>query len=141
MTAVALVAKEMKPCFSDPGHCEVYSGKAGEDLTRGQVVYIHTDGTWLLADAGVAAEDEPQGVVVYHDAPSGQQASILVRGPVEGFTVDGLNAGVLVFLANGTPGGIDTAVDADVPVARVWPLPDTTKVLYFCFRPCAVVVS
>lgn len=141
MSAVELVAGEIKPCFPDPGHCEVYSGKAGEALTRGQVVYIHTDGTWLLADSGVAAEDEPQGVVVYHDAPSGQQASILVRGPCEGFTVSGLNAGVLVYLANGTPGGIDTAVDADVPVARVWPLANLTKVLYFCFRPCAAITS
>lgn len=112
MTAVALVAAKIAPVFTDPGHCEIYNGELGEAVTAGQVLMIHTDGTWKLADADASLLDEPQGLALEKGA-IGQTISILRRGPVYGFTVAGLNAGTLVSLST-TPGGVDTTGDEKI---------------------------
>lgn len=136
MGNVALVAGKIAPVFTDPGHCEIYDVEIGEAVTAGQVLCWDTDGQMILADGDDNALDEPQAVALQAGS-AGQVISVLHRGCVYGFTVAGINTGVLVTLTD-TAGVIETA-GAGECCGRVWCLAGgetTDRVILFDFNGC-----
>jgi len=132
MAEIALTTKLIKPCFSDPGHCEIYSQTAAECITKGEALYILAAGTVGVADGNDNDKDEAQFVALTAAAGVGDEISCLRRGPVAGFTVAAVDCGKVIHLSE-TPG--DFQVDAgDEPVGRVIYLPDHGRVIYFNFQ-------
>ena len=130
MAELALTAAKIAPVFTDPGHCECYMVKVGEAVTAGEALYWHTDGTMLIADGNVDAEDEAQAVALQAGI-AGDVISVLRRGCVYGFTVAAVNVGTVIHLSD-TPGDFQHGA-GDEPVGRVWALADGTRVVYFDF--------
>ena len=131
MGALTLTAAKIAPCYTDPGHCEIYQVKLGETVTAGQALYWHTDGTVLIADADDNDKDEAQFVAL-QGGVAGGIISALRRGPVYGFDLSAGHTGAVVSLFT-TAGTFELSSAQDEYVGRVWALPDTTKVIYFDF--------
>jgi len=130
MAEVALVAAKIAPCFTDPGHCEIYQVELGEAVTAGEALYWHTDGTMLIADGNDNDKDEAQAVALQTGA-DGEVISVLRRGCVYGFTVAAVNVGTVIHLSD-TAGDFQQGA-GDEAVGRVWALADGTRVIYFDF--------
>lgn len=128
MGDIALVAGEIG--MVQPRLCETYNVEAGEDITKGQIVCWDTDGQVIVADGNQAARDEPVGVAL-RAGKAGETISILVKGLVEGFTVSGLNTGVILTLSD-TIGAVEDA-GAGEHCGRVWATAggETTDYLVF----------
>lgn len=83
---------------TDAGHA------AGETLTAGQAVYLHTDNKYYLAqaDSGTAADRKCHGITL-NGAASGQPVSVQTSGVINpGGTV---TVGT-IYVTSGTAGGI-----------------------------------
>ena len=107
MAVIAVVAAEVRPIRTDPGHSEIYQVKLTEAVTAGQVLCWAAAGTMSLADGDDNALDEPQAVAL-QSGNAGQVISVLQRGRVEGFTVSATAVGTLITLTN-NPGEVEGA--------------------------------
>lgn len=100
-----------------PAHGSIVNPyEAGEALSNGDVVFIHTDGKVKIADGNVdVATARGVGIVCNTpmssagDAAAGDMVSVCEFGPVVGFS--GATVGSLGYLSN-TVGKIDTAAGA-----------------------------
>lgn len=134
MANLALTVANIAPVYTDPGHSEIYNVEAGTTITKGQVLCWDTNGDVLVADGNQAALDEPVGLAL-EAGVAGQVISMLVKGPVYGFTVAGLNTGVIVNLSDDI--GIVEAAGAGEPIGRIWALSggETTDYVVFFHFP------
>ena len=107
MAVIAVVAAEVHPVRTDPGHCEMYPVKLTETVTAGQILCWAAAGTMSLADGDDDALDEPQAVAL-QGGNAGDVITVLQRGRVEGFTVSGTNVGTLITLTD-NPGEVEGA--------------------------------
>ncbi len=130
MSDIALTGAKIAPVFTDPGHCEMYNVESGESITAGQIVCWDTDGQVIVADGNQAARDEPIGVAL-EAGLAGEVISILVRGCVYGFTVAGINTGVIVNLSDNI-GALEEAGSGE-HCGRVWALAGGTTADYVIF--------
>lgn len=114
----------------DPVKSLVRSYLAAETITKGQAVYITTTGTVGVADANAAGKQQFRGIAL-NGGGAGQAIDVLHDGEVYGFTVSGLNAGVLAYLSDTAGALADGAGTMTVAAARVVCLADKdlTKVL------------
>jgi len=136
MGNIALVAAKIAPVFTDPGLCEIYTVEIGETVTAGQALCWDTDGQMVLADGDADALDEPQAVAL-QGGLAGSVISVLHRGCCYGYTVAGINTGVLITLTD-TPGVMESA-GAGEPCGRVVALAGgetTDYVINFDFNGC-----
>lgn len=108
MANIALVAAEIRPVFTDPGHCEMYVVEAGETITAGQVLCWGTTGTMLIADGNAAALDEPWAVAL-SGGVAGTIINVLKKGHVEGFTVNATATGTRITLTDAATGQVEGA--------------------------------
>lgn len=107
MADIAVVAAEVRPVRTDPGHSEIYQVKLTEAVTAGQALCWAAAGTMSLADGNDAALDEPQAIALQAGG-AGSVISVLQRGRCEGFTVSAVATGVLITLTD-TPGVMESA--------------------------------
>lgn len=113
MSDVTLTAANIRPLKTHGA--VILPGQAGGTITIGDLVYIASDGDWERADGNVsAALARPQGVAVEsYDGEttinSGDPVSVVVFGPVSGFT--GLTGGANYYLSDNV-GKIADAVGA-----------------------------
>lgn len=129
MAAIALVADKISPLFID--QAEIYNLITGVALTRGQAVYIVAATGKLALSNGAASGTAKFAGFALEAKGAGQAVSVLKRGHVAGFTLNG-NYGTLAYL-NDTDGVIgDAAGTVSKVVGVVVPLSDgaLTKVLY-----------
>lgn len=130
MAVIALTATQVDRVF--PQNDEVLSVKLGATVTRGQVLYQDTDGTFKVADANGSGTIQARGIALQGGA-SGQVIPMLKRGVVSGYTVSSLDADVRVYLSD-TVGSLDTAAGStSVTCGRVFSMTDGTKLLYLDF--------
>lgn len=80
---------------------------AGEALTAGNAVFVHTDGTVKKAVATVGTANVCVGVVIF-DADSGAAVDVISKGIVSGFS--GLTIGSPVYLSDATAGAVTSTV-------------------------------
>ncbi len=116
ITIVPLDVGKLEPAFSKPYPC-------GEVIDVGEAVYLASDGTLMLADAGAALTAQAIGVVVavggYGALTSviGDMCDVVLSGGVTGFS--GLTPGLEVF-ASATPGAMDETKPAGSSGDFVW---------------------
>lgn len=113
-----------------PGQAEVYDYIAAVAITKGQAVYINSDGKAALVDGSAAGTAGYRGVAL--EAAAAEVAvSVILKGAVYGFTLSqAYDADIYV---SDTAGALaDAAGTVSVLVGRVMPLTDSTitKVLY-----------
>jgi len=107
---VALAADLVKFSVADPGYLygagnDDLSALAGENLTAGNVVFIHTDGTAKKALSTVSTMTSPAVGFAKNTAAAGAAVQIQRSGVIGGFS--GLTVGSQVFVDEGTSyGGI-----------------------------------
>ena len=132
MADIALTAAQVAPCF--PGNAELIDVVAAEALTKGQIVYQTTSGTFGVADANDSGKEQARGVAL-ETVGAGQAVSILKRGACYGFTVSGVNADAALYLSDTAGKLADAAGTMTVNCGRVTALTDATptKVVYFEF--------
>jgi predicted transcriptional regulator len=110
---------------------KIFSAIAYAAISRGQAVYMRTDGKVDLADANGSGTDTFAGIALA-SVGAGEAVDILTEGLVGGFTVSSVNAFVDLYLSN-TPGALATAAGStSVKVGKVVCLSDRptfTKVL------------
>lgn len=124
MADITATPAQIAPVFSGPGMCEVYDHVAGATITKGQPVYLDTNGVLQVADASLTGTAQVIGIAL-NGAGAGQAVSVLHHGCVYGYTLTGAYY-ALVYLSN-TAGSLSTTVGAvTVYVGRVWPLADAS---------------
>ena len=128
MGDIALTAAHIAPVYTDPGHCTIWNAEAGEAITAGQILCWDTDGQLIVADGNQAARDEPVAVALQAQPVAGMVLSVLSKGPVYGFTVAGINTGVILTLSDNI-GAMEEAGTGE-HCARVWALPGGTTADY-----------
>lgn len=84
-------------------------GFATEDILRGQLVRLTSDGVSLNNTAG----GDPAGIAL-KDAKTGMMCEYGVHGEMDGFS--GLTIGAALYPSSTVAGGIDTTVFTDGPV-------------------------
>jgi hypothetical protein len=100
-------------------------GILGVAASAGQLLYKHTDGTWLLADADAEASSKTRGVllgsgVLGTSYPIGAQVDIVVHGRItwgEGMTI---GADVYTSVTAGAGDQTAPAVAGDFPFKIGW---------------------
>ncbi len=130
MADIALVADRVDVVF--PHSSEIIDVKLVEAVTRGQVVYQSTAGTFGVADANAAGKQQARGIALRGGA-AGETISILKRGVATGYTVAGLNADVALYLSDTAGALADGAGTLSVICGRVFALTDAVKVVHFDF--------
>lgn len=133
MADIALTAARVEPI--DPMFAEIYSLKAEEAITQGQVVYMTSTGTVGVADANAAGKQQAKGVALSGVA-AGQMVDVLVRGRVAGFTVSGVNCAAILYLSDTAGAMADAAGTMTVPCGVVMAMTDksATRVFFANFR-------
>jgi hypothetical protein len=100
---------------------------AGEAVSVGQAVFVHTDGTVKKADADVLASSQARGIVVgvgvagSTSAASGNAVDVVTHGAIA-LGTSGLTDGAAVFVST-TAGALDQTAPAsagDYPFAIGW---------------------
>jgi len=129
MTDIALTAAQV--ALIDPLKADIKSYIAYEALTRGDAVYIKTDGTVAKADANGSGTLQFRGIAL-ESVGAGAAVDVLHEGLIAGFTVSGMNADAIAYLSN-TAGKLATAAGStSVACGRVLCMtdqPTATKVL------------
>jgi len=129
MTDIVVTAAQV--AMLDPIKCITRSYLAGVAITKGQAVYIYTDGTVKLCDANGSGTYQFRGIAL-NTVGIGQAVEVLHEGEVGGFTVAGMNADAVVYVSN-TAGALATAAGTtDIVAGRVVCLtngPTSTKVV------------
>ena len=116
ITIVPLDVGALEPSMRRPYPC-------GEVIEVGEAVYLASDGTIMLADAGAAATAQAIGVCVavggYGALVSviGDQCDVVLHGVCTGFS--GLTPGLEVF-SSATPGAMDETVPAGSSGDFIW---------------------
>lgn len=125
MAAIAKVSANVRP--ANANQCIIRQFTSGEAIDVGEVVYIKAaDGlAWLAAGSAVATA-QSMGVVVAIGSNgqttgtgAGEVLSVVIWGPVAGFTV---TAGALAYVSD-TAGGLDTVAGTKTSIAGIG-LPD-----------------
>ena len=127
MSTVVVTAAQV--AMLDPIKCVTRSYIASVAITRGQAVYIKTDGKLALADSDGSGTRQFRGIAL-DTVGVNQACEVLHDGEVAGFTVSGLNADTLVYV--GTTAGAVITGTGGAAVGRVVCLTDApsyTKVL------------
>lgn len=129
MADLTVTAAQVAPV--DPLKADIRSYIAAETITKGQAVYILTNGKVGVADANAAGKQQCRGVAL-NGGGSGQAIDVLHQGDCYGFTVSGLNAMAFAYLSDTAGALADAAGTMEVRVGRVRCLADkdATKVLY-----------
>lgn len=137
MAAITVTAAQVGPCFSDRGKSEVYTGVAAETITKGDALYIDTNGLLGPCDTNDAGCQQFRGIALTAGG-AGAAIDYITHGCVYGFTLDG-DADAFVY-ASDTPGILDTAAGTmTVRAGRIVRLTDNdaTKVLMVHVRWCS----
>lgn len=132
MGDIAVTAAKVAPVF--PDKAEIGSYIANATITAGQAVYIvAASGKVGLADENASAEASACIGIALTGGGAGQAIDVLLRGHVYGFTLTGINYGVMCSLSDTAGALLDTGATTN-SVARVEALSDNslTKVLYVC---------
>lgn len=101
-----------------PSKADVRSYIAAETITKGQAVYITTAGKVGVADANAAGKQQFRGIAL-NGGGAGQAIEVVHEGELAGFTVSGLNVGVLVYLSDTAGALADAAGTMTVAAGRV----------------------
>lgn len=105
MSAITVTAAQVAVLY--PSKSEIYSLEAAEAITKGQAVYVNSNGKAALADASAAGTLITVGIAL-DSVGAGQALSVLKAGFVAGATLTGLAYGDPVYVSD-TAGGLDTA--------------------------------
>lgn len=105
MSAITVTAAQVAVLY--PSKSEIYSLEAAEAITKGQAVYVNSNGKAALADASAAGTLITVGIAL-DSVGAGQALSVLKAGFVAGATLTGLAYGDAVYISD-TAGGLDTA--------------------------------
>ena len=113
MTAIALTTANVRP--ANAHQCIIRTIESGEAVDVGEAVYIKAaDGLAYLVDGSASASALAVGICVAvgsqgvtAGAAAGDMLSIVLFGPVAGFTVD---PGDLIYVSDDPPGGLADAV-------------------------------
>lgn len=115
----------------DPTKAFVKSYKCAVAITKGQTVYILTNGTIGLADANASAPAPQFRGIALQTGAAGQTIDVCHEGELYGFSVSGLNVGALLYqgdtagdLADGA--GSTTVIAGRVSIVNT---PTPTKVI------------
>lgn len=105
MSAITVTAAQVAVLY--PSRSEIYSLEAAEAITKGQAVYVNSNGKAALADASAAGTLNLVAIAL-NSVGAGQPVSVLKAGFVAGATLTGLAYGDPVYISD-TAGGLDTA--------------------------------
>lgn len=117
MADIVVTANNIGRVF--PQNDEVYTATLAETVTKGQILYQTTSGTFGIADANDAGKQQARGVAL-EGGGAGQVVPMLVRGVVEGYTVSALNADVALYLSDTAGALADGAGTMTVICGRVF---------------------
>lgn len=114
----------------DPLKAVVRSYIAAEAITKGQAVYLTTDGKAGVADANAVGKLQFRGIAL-NASGAGQAVDVCHEGEMTGFAVSALNGDVMLYLSNDAGLLADAAGGTSVVCARVTALSDKslTKVI------------
>lgn len=104
MSAITVTAAQVVELYPFK---EIYSLEAAEAITKGQAVYVNSNGKAALADASAAGTLNLVAIAL-NSVGAGQPVSVLKAGFVAGATLTGLAYGDPVYVSD-TAGGLDTA--------------------------------
>lgn len=104
MSAITVTAAQVAELYPFK---EIYSLEAAEAITKGQAVYVNSNGKAALADASAAGTLNLVAIAL-NSVGAGQPVSVLKAGFVAGATLTGLAYGDPVYVSD-TAGGLDTA--------------------------------
>lgn len=104
MSAITVTAAQVAELYPFK---EIYSLEAAETITKGQAVYVNSNGKAALADASAAGTLNLVAIAL-NSVGAGQPVSVLKAGFVAGATLTGLAYGDPVYVSD-TAGGLDTA--------------------------------
>jgi len=129
MADITVTAGKVGAVF--PTKADIHDRIAAETITKGQALYIASDGKVGLADANAAGKQQFRGIAL-NGGGAGQAISVLERGHIAGYDLSGLNADALVYLSDTAGALADGAGTMEVPVGRVVCLSDAnlTKVIF-----------
>jgi hypothetical protein len=119
----------------DPIKAMTWTGIAAETLTKGQVVYLTTSGTFGVADANGSGTVQARGIAL-NAAGAGQAVTVLIEGALYGYTLADQAYSAPLYLSNTAGALADAAGATTVPCGIVAGLTDKdkTKVFYAQFR-------
>lgn len=129
MADITVTAGKVGAVF--PTKADIHDRIAAETITKGQALYIASDGKVGLADANAAGKQQFRGIAL-NGGGAGQAISVLERGHIAGYDLSGLNADALVYLSDTAGALADGAGTMEVRVGRVVCLSDAnlTKVIF-----------
>lgn len=129
MADITVTAGKVGAVF--PTKADIHDRIAAETITKGQALYIASDGKVGLADANAAGKQQFRGIAL-NGGGAGQAISVLERGHIAGYDLSGLNADAQVYLSDTAGALADGAGTMEVPVGRVVCLSDAnlTKVIF-----------
>lgn len=137
MADIALTAAAIAPARPLDYSTLIIPVIADEAVTIGQTAYLNTStGKYGVCDANAAGKQQFAGVFM-NSAAAGQQADLLIRGFVSGFTISSLAYGALAYQSDTAGALADAAGTMTVRCGRVLPLPDSslTKALWIDATP------
>jgi len=106
MSAITVTAAQVAVLY--PSKSEIYSLEAAEAITKGQAVYVNSNGKAALADASAAGTLITVMIALESKAAGEPNLSVLKAGYLAGATLTGLAYGDPVYVSD-TAGGLDTA--------------------------------
>lgn len=114
-----------KVSVADPENAIILNFIAAVAITKGQVVYINSDGKAALADASAAGTAVARGVAI-SAAGIGQVVEVVALGMVDGLGVGSVAYDTLLSVSD-TAGAIDNGAGSPTvaaPIGRVTPATD-----------------
>lgn len=114
-----------------PAFAEIYDFIAAASITKGQALYLDSNGKVNLADANGSGTLQFRGIAL-NAAGAGQAVSVLKKGYVAGYTVSGMAYDAIAYISNTAGALADAAGATTIHAGRVVPMSDSslTKVLY-----------
>lgn len=97
MTDLTVTAAQV--AVVDPDKSEIKDYIAGATITKGQAVYVDTNGNAGVADANASGKQQFKGIAL-NTVASGQAVSVLQDGECYGFTLTSLNVDQHVLLSD-----------------------------------------
>ncbi len=129
MAAISLTAAHIG--LVDPIKARVKSFIAAAAITKGQAVYVDTDGKVDLSDGNAAGTYQCIGIAL-NGAGAGQAVDVCMEGELYGFDLSGVAYGGAVYVGD-TAGALDTgAGTVTIIIGKCLSLTDKdlTKVLF-----------
>lgn len=106
---------------------DIYTLIAAAAITKGQPVYIDSNGKANVADANGSGTRQFRGIAL-ETVSAGQPVSVLHRGPVYGYDLSGVAFDAAIYVSDTAGSLADAAGTTSLAVGKVFPIGDSKTV-------------